>query len=55
MERGRKDGVLFRVNNNPHISDGRPGKGVPMMTIVRTQEGTKGSDPEMATVLDELA
>jgi hypothetical protein len=55
VERVCKADVPFRVIHNPITPAGRRGKGMPLVTIVRTTEGAHGSEPEVATALDELA
>jgi hypothetical protein len=55
VERGCKGRVPFRVIHKPIMPADRPGKGTPLVTIVRTTEGAQGSGPEVVTALDELA
>ncbi len=45
----------FPGEENPNTPAGRPGKGTPMMTIVRTQDAAQGRNQAVATALDELA
>ncbi len=45
----------FPGEQNPNTPAGRPGKGTPMMTIVRTKAEAQECEQVVATALDELA